>query len=98
MERQEEKGRSSKKRKDGEKRGEGQSCKKGKDKAERPINTNYKHPSSKDIMINIIFIYYNIYIFILYILYSIIRIIYNLSCTKETVFLIPQTKSHFRKR
>ena len=102
MERQEEKGRSGKKRKDGEKRGEGQSCKKGKDKAERPINTNYKHPSSKDIMINIIFIYYNIqiriYIIILYILYSIIRIIHNLSCTKETVFLMPQTKCHFRKR
>jgi len=34
--------------------------KKRKDEAARPINTNYKHPSSKDIMINIIFIYYNI--------------------------------------
>ena len=32
---------------------------------------------------------------ILYILYSIIRIIYNLSCTKETVFLMPQTKTIF---
>ena len=44
MERQEEKGLSGKKRKDGEKRGEGQSGKKGKDEAARPIHTNYKHP------------------------------------------------------
>lgn len=34
----------------------------------------------------------------LYIAYSIIRIIYNLSSTKETIFLMLQTKSHFRKR
>ena len=42
-----EKGWKDKKRKDGEKRGEGQSCKKGKDKAEKPINTNYKQPLLK---------------------------------------------------
>lgn len=39
-----------------------------------------------------------IYIIMLYILYSNICIVYNLSCTKETVFLMSQTKCHFRKR
>ena len=59
MERQKEKGRSGKKRKDGKKE--------GKDKAVRRERTKQKDPLiqitntlSKDIMINIIFIYYNI--------------------------------------
>ena len=35
------------KRKDGRQEEKGQSSKKGKDKAERPINTNYKQPLLK---------------------------------------------------
>ena len=104
-----EKGWKDKKRKDEAARRERTEDRKRRDKAVRREGTKRKDPLiqitntlSKDIMINIIFIYYNIqiriYIIILYILYSIIRIIHNLSCTKETVFLMPQTKSHSRKR
>ena len=90
-----EKGWKDKKRKDEAARRERTGKKEGKDKAVRRERTKQKDPLiqitntlSKDIMINII----------LYILYSIIRIIHNLSYTKETVFLMPQTKCHFRKR
>ena len=44
------------KRKDGRQEEKGQSSKKGKDKAERPINTNYKHPLQRH------YDKYNIYI------------------------------------
>ena len=95
-----EKGWKDKKRKDEAARRERTGKKEGKDKAVRRERTKQKDPLIQ--ITNNLFLRhydkYNIYIIILYILYSIICIVYNLSSTKETVFLMSQTKSHFRKR
>ena len=90
-----EKGWKDKKRKDEAARRERTGKKEGKDKAVRRERTKQKDPLIQ-ITNNLFLRHYDKYN--IYILYSIIRIIHNLSCTKETVFLMPQTKCHFRKR